>query len=179
MGGLVDEGGYLVAWTGGKPRPDWSRLALPAQINSNPNQLRVVGSKFVTPYNNRRSGLDTKYKHGEDLDTLMNDLSKQLKNHGMDSIAYREDPHEPTSMAHCLKEHARFNLEQVRQSSTKLKVKWDAYDCANDECAISFFLDSIEINAHQGIEATERGGHFLGCCLHIPHAGKPLHRQEV
>ena len=69
-GGLVDGGGYLVAWTGGKPRPDWSRLVLPARINSNPNQLRVVGSKGVTPCNNRRSGLDTKYNHGEDLDGL-------------------------------------------------------------------------------------------------------------
>jgi hypothetical protein len=64
-GVLVDGGGYLVAWAGGKPRPDWSRLAIPAQVNSNPKQLRRVGSKDVTPYNNRGLALKQSITMGE------------------------------------------------------------------------------------------------------------------
>jgi hypothetical protein len=35
----------------------------------------------------------------------MSDMSKHLKNHGMDSIAYCQDPHDKSKMVHCLKEH--------------------------------------------------------------------------
>jgi hypothetical protein len=178
MGGLVDGGGYLVAFTGGKPKPDWSGLETSSQVNTNPNQLRIVGSKGVLPYNNRRTGLATKYKHGGDLETLMTDMTKHLKNHGMDTIAYRKDPHDASKMVHCLKEHPRFNLTYVRSSSESLKEHWDAYDLANDECAIHFFLDSIDTSMRTKVEKRQKESDtfvdvvFIFLMLETPYTAK-------
>jgi hypothetical protein len=62
----------------------------------------------------------------------------------MDPIAYCQDRHDKSKMVHCLKGHPRFNLSHVRATSETLKKNWDAYDLANDETVIHYFLDSTD-----------------------------------
>jgi len=153
MGGIVQVDTFkYVSWTGGKPKPDWSGLATPLNCNENPNQLRSVGPKSTTSYNLRRTGREEKYKSGGNLETFVSYIVKHLKNHGMDSIAYRPDPQDPTKMIHAIQEHPRFNIDSVRPISKTLRASFDSYDLSNDDCALEFLLNSLDADTKDFVE---------------------------
>jgi hypothetical protein len=145
------------AWTGGKPHCSWTKLDSSASSKMiSPNQLRVVGPKGITSYNLRSTGPGTKYKKGGDLESFVTTMEKHLVKHGMDSIAYRPDPRNPTEMINAVTNHARFNLSTVRPLSVELQKKFDSYDKQNDQCALDYFLDSLDTTLKTSIEKRQK-----------------------
>ena len=93
MGGIINN----EAWTGGKPKDDWSGLD-PTVANAEPHatQVRATSSKAATSSSKRTQGLfkdkETKcFKHGDDLAYFNDNLFEHFKLHGMDTITYRKD----------------------------------------------------------------------------------------
>ena len=150
MGGLfLSSKDEYAAWTGGKPKPDWTGLdsSAPASMCS-PNQIRpMYATSQVKGYNLRIEGLETKLtlKDSDFLDfiTLVFD---RLENTRMDSVSYLPDPLEPTNMVSVVKNFARFTLEYVQTETATLMTMWDDYDRQNDQTAVRFLLNSLHDN---------------------------------
>jgi hypothetical protein len=108
MGGLSLQGKHMVAHTGGKPLPDWSGLdPLDLEHSSSqaftPKCLRDTSAKAAANFDGRRAGLfptdaASKFKSGDDLDELCQQLLVEFTNWGMDTITYRPDPMDSTQM---------------------------------------------------------------------------------
>ena len=147
MGGLfLSSKDEYAAWTGGKPKPDWTGLDSSAPVSMcSPNQIRpMYATSQVKGYNLRIQGLETKLtqKDGDFLDfTVL--IFDRLENTGMDSVSYLPDPLAPTTMVSVVKNFARFTLEYVKRESADLTTMWDEYDRQNDQAAVRFLLNSL------------------------------------
>ena len=147
MGGLfLSSKDEYAAWTGGKPKSDWTGLDSSAPVSMcSPNQIRpMYATSQVKGYNLRIEGLETKLtlKDSDFLDftTLVFD---RLENTGMDYVSYLPDPLEPSNMVSVVKNFARFTLEYVEMETASLTIKWDGYDRQNDQAAVRFLLNSL------------------------------------
>ena len=155
MGGLValvkDE---YSPWTGGKPNHDWTGLAVPvATENTTPNQLRpVYASAAQKGYNHRRTGLSTPFSTTSDLTVFQNAVWNHLLDTGMDTIAYLQDPEEPTRITNVVKSHARYTVDSARALSAIQSAKYDKYDRTNDVAARAYLLASIEATLSNKVE---------------------------
>ena len=101
MGGLHDTHCGKEAWTGGKPKPDWSGLDDPDAVDiPRPTQMRSSSSKAAVGHAKRTEGIFTnreeKYKEGGDLDDFSERLEDHFDNHGIDTVAYRLLPNAPS-----------------------------------------------------------------------------------
>ena len=115
MGGIVNN----KAWTGGKPKADWSGLD-PTAVNAEPHatQVRATSSKASTNSLKRAEGLfkdnDAKFKHGDDLAYFNAELFVHLQQHGMDTITYRKDETGSGEMYSVISDYPRFTAEIAR-----------------------------------------------------------------
>ena len=155
MGGLTqlakDE---TAAWTGGRPKSDWTALDPKAPSTyTSPNQLRpAFASASQKGYNYRRTGLTSKYKLGDDLSVFVSAVWKHLRDTGMDTIAYLPDPEDPTTMNDVVNNHARYTLDSGRKLSHELLSNYNVYDLTNDRAAKDFLLDSLEPSLRQRVD---------------------------
>jgi hypothetical protein len=147
IGGLYEHStGKWTAWTGGKPNFLWDDLDTDAPTeHKNPNQFRfqdpVSDSKG---YNRRVMPLETKFEKGDDLlRTFKLNVSTHLIKHGMDSIAYLNDPEMSNTMTSVIQDHARYTVETARVGSESCVKMFDKYDDSNNEAAIEFVLGSL------------------------------------
>ena len=157
MGGIAYSGGYPVPWTGGKPKSDWSGLDSSNFDQKNPNLLRNSGEKSSYNYNARRNGLYTdeptsKYKKGDDLDYFITKVRAALLDHGLDTICYRKDPVDLTTVIDTLEAYARLNNDVMSKQSSWFQQQFDSYDKKNDESAKLFLLNSLEDTLKKRIE---------------------------
>ncbi len=134
------------AWTGGLPKSDWSGLDSTAlQEPVTPNQFR---STYIATsqksHNYRKTGLAVKFARSGDLASLEQQVWHQLKDTGMDSIAYVPDPVDRTRMVNVVKEHGRFSVQSITKQIQPQLLKYDSYDKANDRESSDFLLDSLE-----------------------------------
>ena len=154
MGGLV----ALVkddwsAWTGGKPKYDWTGLEHPLDDNTSPNQLRpVYASAAQKGYNHRRTGLSTQFTPSSDLAVFQTAIWNHLVDTGMDTIAYLQDPEDSTKMTNVVKSHARYTVDTAKLLSTVQVAKYDKYDRTNDVAAKAYLLASIESSLSNKVE---------------------------
>ena len=81
MGGLEQTSlTKFMAWTGGKPKLDWTGLdSTASQTKKSPKQLRATdaGSQSKT-YSVRTKGLETKYGRGKNLTEFVKDVQAHL-----------------------------------------------------------------------------------------------------
>merc|ERR1711884_745765 len=95
-GGLVLSNKTWEAWTGGKPKFDWSGLVDDAPRVPLPTQLRLVGSKAASSMIKRSESIfddnKSKFKTKDDLDFFCRSLHQFFKTPGMDTVSYRLDP---------------------------------------------------------------------------------------
>jgi hypothetical protein len=132
------------AWTGGKPKSDWSGIEDDPQTYASPNQLRPVSANAAQKsYNHRNTGPTDKYKRGDDLADFQTLVWDHLKDTGLDTVAYLRDPSDPSRMLSVVKEHSRFTLATAKELSHEQAKLYDAFDTANDGSARKFVLDSI------------------------------------
>ena len=112
--GGVEEVGQdtWAAWTGGKPKADWTGLLDPSPVSVTPTQYcssSVSSQAKARAY--RVHGLETKFSRNSDLQTFQKKVWKHLVEHGMDTITYLEDPIKSTEVASVVTDHARFDVK--------------------------------------------------------------------
>jgi len=149
MGGLTsDSNGSSVAWTGGKPTPNWTQLHSSAPtVPTFSAQCRMAKAHHSAPkaYTHRTTGLSPKFSKTSDLKTFQEDIWEHFKTTGLDTIAYVPDPGNAlTRMISCVTDHARLSVDHVSTHIVKQQQKYDEYDKANDAEATKYLLNSID-----------------------------------
>ena len=141
MGGLTQiETDKWLAWTGGKPKVDWSGLADEHLADyKSPNQMRPVYD--VKGYNHRKSGLTFKFNKCDMLIPFKKRVWTHLKDNGLDSISYLPDMR--NEMLCVIYDHLRYTLESANAASVEQAALYDKYDVTNNIAAVAFLLDSL------------------------------------
>ena len=136
----------LCAWTGGKPKRDWSALdpgASTAPVS--PNQYRSTNvSASQKGHSFRQKGLDTLFKRNADLNSFQHHIWTHVVDCGLDSVTYAPDPIDSTRMSCIIHEHTRFSLESIEAAMTVQVKKYDAYDKMNDAEITQLLMNSLE-----------------------------------
>ena len=84
---------HFVAWTGGKPKADWTGLENPSPPSIDPNQYRVSSiSSRAKSKAYRTKGLEKKFTCTSDLLVFQKKVWKHLVEYGLDTITYVPDP---------------------------------------------------------------------------------------
>ena len=81
------------AWTGGKPKADWTGLETPSPTYINAKQYRPtsISSQSKAQYY-RVEGLTPKFGRDKDLQVFQRKVLEKLVDYGMDTTAYMPDP---------------------------------------------------------------------------------------
>jgi hypothetical protein len=142
------------AWTGGKPKADWSGLEDHTVDSTSPNQLHpIYVSAAQKGYNYRRTGLKDTFKPTNDLVAFQNAVWNHLTDTSMlDSIAYLKDPLDATKMTNVVKAHARYTVQLTKALIEDQVPKYDKYDRTNDKAARTFLLVSLQIDLSNKVE---------------------------
>jgi hypothetical protein len=127
------------AWTGGKPKLDWSGFKTATADFETPNQMRPIYD--VKGYNHRKTGLTNKFKETDTLIPFKKRVWTHLKDNGLDTITYLPDMRKEMSCV--IYDHSRYTLDSARTASLKQVKSYDKYDVTNNTAAIAFLLDSL------------------------------------
>jgi len=150
MGGVVPVNSKDIAWTGGKPKHDWSGLAeiipdatkrsgykAPDNYDS-PGQVRILDpTNALKAYNTRKkpSFLEARIDSKVDLRMFFDALGTHLVSNGLDTIAYLNDPSDNTIMVNTLESYNKFSEDSARTAGDALVALFDDYDRTNNRCA--------------------------------------------
>ena len=106
----------FVAWTGGKPLPDWSDLDGAAlTTNSSPNQLRPLQlAASQKAYNSRIQGITPIFAKGNHFELFKGTLWDALVDRGLDTFAYLPDAATQTTMYNVVEDFPHFTLDVAR-----------------------------------------------------------------
>lgn len=133
---------------GGQPYADWSGLsALQPNRIEHTTRFRPLNPIYdVKGLIARTKGLEQKFKKGDDLIIFQSKVWKHLVAHGLDTIAYLEDPSDTTSVLDVVNNHTRFVADTRRTEIAiqDFKGEFDDMDRTNDTAATTFLLNSID-----------------------------------
>ena len=128
-GGLVEVGtDSWAAWTGGEPKSDWSELKDPSPSSIEPNQYRsssVTSQAKSQKY--RVEGLTDKFSKDKDILVFAKEVEEHMKDHGMDTVMYAQDPASSNKVVSVLTEHGKFEVKEGVKSGNKTMK--DHFDC--------------------------------------------------
>ena len=81
------------AWTGGRPKADWSELEDTQPLSIDPNQYRStsISSQAKSQYY-RTKGFEVKFTRDSDLQTFQKKTLEHLEQYGLDTITHLQDP---------------------------------------------------------------------------------------
>jgi hypothetical protein len=140
MGALTQTGvDKWAAWTGGKPKLDWSGFETTTVDYETPNQMRPIYD--VKGYNHRKTGLTDKFNKTDTLIPFKKRVWTHLKDNGLDTITYLPDMRKDMSCV--IYDHSRYTLDSARTDSIIQVALYDKYDITNNTAAIAFLLDSL------------------------------------
>jgi hypothetical protein len=110
------------AWTGGKPKLDWSGFVTATLDFETPNQMRpfydVEGYK-----NHRKTGLSDKFNKTDTLIPFKKRVWTHLKDTGLDTITYLPDI--GNEMSCVIYDHSRYTLDSARTASLGQVASYD------------------------------------------------------
>ena len=134
------------AWTGGKPKADWSELEEPVPKSIAATQYRSTSvSSQAKSQAYRVQGLETKFTRTGDLQTFEKKVMKHLIAYGLDTISYTMSPSNPAKVVSVVNSHALFNLKEGIVSGNHIKdTEFDSYCHDNDRDAKEFLLNSVD-----------------------------------
>ncbi len=134
------------AWTGGKPKADWSGLEDPSPSIIKATQFRPKSVSSQSKSRHYRvKGSDTKFTRDDDLLTFQKKIMKHFKTHGLDTITYLEDPTDPTRVVSVIDDHARFNHKAgVKKANETMEAHYDSYAKSDDSEATEYLIDSLD-----------------------------------
>ena len=138
------------AWTGSKPKYDWSGLDASAPSDyATPNQLCPIHvSSAQKGYNHRCKGIDDKFAKGSNHFNFARLVWKHLVDTGMDTIAYLPSTKDPQEMVSIVQYYSQYSLKTTREHYKATKAKFGHYDVNNDVAACDFLLDLLEPKLH-------------------------------
>ena len=112
MGGLVQvKHDAYSAWTGGKPKADWSKLDETSPEYEQTTQLRPMLND--SGFSKHCKGFKDKFCKDGDLYKFQRRLLDHLKIMGMDTITYLPDPADNVQMVNVIADHTWFNQAYV------------------------------------------------------------------
>jgi hypothetical protein len=134
------------AWTGGKPKTDWSGLKDPEPSCLTGNQYRStsVSTQQKSQYY-RRSGLGYKYAKGKDLLVFQRKFLKHAEEHGLDTVTYIEDPANPNELVSIVTDHGKFDPKKGTDRAKEIMEQhYDSYDKSNSKDLVELLLNSVD-----------------------------------
>lgn len=147
MGGLIQTSATdWCAWTGGKPKADWSGLDSTAE-NKPLDDYQLCPSSPGSSQKStqfRETGLDTKFSRNDHLLDFIDTVKEYLKRTDMDTITYFNDPNDPSQMCCVLNTYSKYDLHPAIASARTLSSKYDRCDRNNDNSARKWLLSSID-----------------------------------
>ena len=118
MGGLTQtKTNKYLAWTGGKPKVDWTGLVDKGLADYEMPNQQMHPVYNVKGYNYRKSGLTSKFNKCNMLIPFKKRVWTHLKDNGLDLISYLPDMR--NEMWCVIYEHSRHTLESAKASSVK------------------------------------------------------------
>ena len=142
MGGLVQvKHDAYSAWTGGKPKADWSELEETSPEYEQTTQLRPMLDD--SGFSKRCKGFEDKFSKNGDLYKFQRHLIDHLKIMGMDTITYLPDPADNDQTVNVIMDHTWFTQGYVRSAAPIQYAMYDTYDRSNDRATCLMFVDSL------------------------------------
>ena len=152
MGGLVEVGTDVwAAWTGGKPKADWSGLDEPNPTSIKPKQYRLASVSAASKSEHYRTqGMTTKFGRKKDLLTFERKLMEHLEENGLDTITYIPDPGDSTNVVSVVSDHGRFNHDEDGiKANDRAKKYFDKYNWENDGDAKKYLMACMDEDMEQ------------------------------
>jgi hypothetical protein len=87
--------------------------------------------------------LEVKFDHKDDLQVFQKKVKAHLVDCGMDSIAWLEDPIDPSRMVNIIYDHPSFTQESTISSLRVQLILYDKYDRENGTAASKFLIGSL------------------------------------
>ena len=173
MGGLVEVGTDVwAAWTGGKPKADWSGLDEPNPTSIKPKQYRLTSVSAASKSEHYRTlGMTTKFGRKKDLLTFERKLMEHLEENGLDTITYIPDPGDSTNVVSVVSDHGRFNHDEDGvKANDRAKKYFDKYDWENDGDAKKYLMACMDEDMEQQLyEVCDPKDCFIVCYLELVH----------
>jgi len=141
-------------WVGGKPKADWSGLEATTPTRKYDGQLRPTSpgsAQKSTAY--RSTGIDSPFAKGDNFLDFIAEIWDLMQMRGLDTIAYLQDPTDPTKMISILEYHSRYTLDSAKKAAMLNIAKYDRYDISNDDIAKRFLLNSIAADIKKDVNA--------------------------
>ena len=126
MGGLSIHGTvssvYTITWTGGEPNSTWTGLKDPTAMCVDPYQTQSNSPKAASSYERSQAGLfpveeEERFSKGDILYFFIKKLQIAVKDIGMDSIGYRCNPADPSTMVNVLELYPCLNQSEIKEES--------------------------------------------------------------
>ena len=86
-----------------------------------------------------------------DVIRWVTDFTVNIKNKGLDTIAYAPDPLEPTKMRFVIEEYHRFDRQSIKKAVEYQIECYDEYDKRNNLAACNVLLNSLENGLYKKI----------------------------
>ena len=135
FGGLSQVGpDSYAAWTGGKPKADWTELEDPNPADIQPNQFRATSvSTQAKSQAYRRRGLENLFSKEHDVLLFQNDVMNHLEDYGMDTITYIQDPVDGKTLISIVDHYGKFTRETGSEKGDDSCIKPDRNDFVSYE----------------------------------------------
>jgi len=161
MGGLVMDGPNIyAAWTGGKPKYDWSELEIkdPDDIPIAAVRPTYASSKQKWSFRRTEPPETLFKKEDPDYDRLrfQKDVDKHLAKCGMDTVMFVPSMQDPTKMINVVLHPDQATLEHVEKESKKLSMLFDKYDRSNAVDANEYIKATLGTDLKRDLELRER-----------------------
>jgi hypothetical protein len=156
--GIVEEtytgSGHYNFIFGGKPLYDWSGLDTTDPHTSSDmcyRPLDRVSGQKGTVY--RTKGATQKLTRSIKLSTFQEHLWNHMKEYGLDTIGYLNNPHINNEMISVVEQHARFTGDMTKAiaQSQALKATFDSRDNKHDHEATKHLLASLDEDILDGL----------------------------
>ena len=165
FGGLRKTGTDLyTAWTGGKPKADWSELKTtkpkfiqPTQFRPSSIAARAKGQHY------RTTGLTTKFGRDGNLQNFQRQVFEHLEDNGLDTITYLKDPGDHKKVISAVTDYGKFNIDKgIKEANDTALLHFDEYDNSNQKDAKKFLCNSLSDDLYaQVYESAYKDDSFL------------------
>ena len=134
------------AWTGGKPKADWTGLEDPDPQSINVTQYRSTSmTSEAKGLKYQIGGLENKLTQTGDLQTFQKKVMKHLVAYGLDTVTYVPNPSSSTEVVSIINQHGLYTLKDGSALGNRIKEReFDSYCHDNDRDAKDFVLNSVD-----------------------------------
>ena len=130
---------------GGKPKADWSGIDVPCLEMAGNNYRPINPTMDSKGYSLRTTAIQPPFAKGNNLATFQHKITAHLCEHGLDTVSYLPDHHDPSEMLDVVTFHSRFIVDMPKSylAIESTSSKFDKWDKANDKAAKTFLTNCI------------------------------------